>query len=143
MSQSMNEQEAKEKLESSSRKVTDKDIQRVLEKEQVIEDKVQKSGTLRKYFNVVKSMYGLVKAYWKGEYREIPWFTVAAIVTALLYVFNPLDVLPDVIPFLGLTDDALILAVCLKLVQQDLDDYEAWRAGNASKGTEQPDVENE
>ncbi|WP_311568251.1 YkvA family protein [Photobacterium arenosum] len=143
MSQSMNEQEAKEKLESSSRKVTDEDIQRVLDKEQVIEDKVQKSGTLRKYFNVVKSMYGLVKAYWKGEYREIPWFTVAAIVTALLYVFNPLDVLPDVIPFLGLTDDALILAVCLKLVQQDLDDYEAWRAGNASTGTEQPDVKNE
>ncbi len=139
----MNEQEAKEKLESSSRKVTDEDIQRVLDKEQVIEDKVQKSGTLRKYFNVVKSMYGLVKAYWKGEYREIPWFTVAAIVTALLYVFNPLDVLPDVIPFLGLTDDALILAVCLKLVQQDLDDYEAWRAGNASTGTEQPDVKNE
>ncbi|NAW63959.1 DUF1232 domain-containing protein [Photobacterium halotolerans] len=136
----MNEQEAKEKLESSSRKVTDKDIQHVLDKEQIIEEKVQKSGTLRKYFNVVKSMYGLVKAYWKGEYREIPWFTIAAIVTALLYVFNPLDVLPDVIPFLGLTDDALILAVCLKLVQQDLDDYEAWRAENDSPGSEHPDT---
>lgn len=135
----MNEQEAKEKLESSSRKVTDKDIQHVLDKEQIIEEKVQKSGTLRKYFNVVKSMYGLVKAYWKGEYREIPWFTIAAIVTALLYVFNPLDVLPDVIPFLGLTDDALILAVCLKLVQQDLDDYEAWRAEKDSPGSEHPD----
>ncbi|GAB6260369.1 YkvA family protein [Photobacterium sp. R1] len=122
------EQEAKVKLENSSRKVTDKDIERVLEKEQDIEAKVQKNGSLRQYFNVVKSMYRLVKAYWRGEYREIPWFTIAAIVTALLYVFNPLDVLPDVIPFLGFTDDALILAVCLKLVQQDLDDFEAWQA---------------
>jgi len=143
MSQSMNEQDAKEKLESSSKKVTDKDIERVLEKEQDIEEKVQKSGSLRQYFNVVKSMYGLVKSYWKGEYREIPWFTIAAIVTALLYVFNPLDVLPDVIPFLGLTDDALILAVCLKLVQQDLDDFELWRARGGSADTEQPDAKTE
>ncbi|QUJ70580.1 DUF1232 domain-containing protein (plasmid) [Photobacterium sp. GJ3] len=124
----MTEQEAAAKLEKSSKKVTDKDIERVLEKEQDIEEKVQKNGSLRQYFNVVKSMYSLVKAYWKGEYREIPWFTIAAIVTALLYVFNPLDVLPDVIPFLGLTDDALILAVCLKLVQQDLEDFERWRS---------------
>ncbi|MCM0148943.1 DUF1232 domain-containing protein [Photobacterium galatheae] len=128
MAGKFSEQEAKEKLESSSRKVTDKDVERVLEKERDIEEKVQKSGSLRQYFNVVKSMYGLVKAYWRGEYREIPWFTIAAIVTALLYVFNPLDVLPDVIPFLGLTDDALILAVCLKLVQQDLNDFEDWQA---------------
>ncbi|MDO6706963.1 YkvA family protein [Photobacterium sp. 1_MG-2023] len=128
MAGKMTEQEAAAKLEKSSKKVTDKDIERVLEKEQDIEEKVQKNGSLRQYFNVVKSMYSLVKAYWKGEYREIPWFTIAAIVTALLYVFNPLDVLPDVIPFLGLTDDALILAVCLKLVQQDLDDFERWRS---------------
>ncbi|WP_249199436.1 YkvA family protein [Photobacterium sp. GJ3] len=128
MAGKMTEQEAAAKLEKSSKKVTDKDIERVLEKEQDIEEKVQKNGSLRQYFNVVKSMYSLVKAYWKGEYREIPWFTIAAIVTALLYVFNPLDVLPDVIPFLGLTDDALILAVCLKLVQQDLEDFERWRS---------------
>ncbi len=35
----------------------------------------------------------------------------AAIGVGLLYVLSPIDVIPDVIPVLGLLDDALVLAV--------------------------------
>ncbi len=37
-----------------------------------IEEKVKGAGPLKEYLDAVKSMVALVKAYWNGEYREIP-----------------------------------------------------------------------
>lgn len=69
----------------------------------------------------------LVRDYWRGSYRAPPAFSLVAIVLALLYVLSPLDLLPDVIPLVGIVDDALVMFVCLKLVENDLRAYEAWR----------------
>lgn len=121
------EQKADQTLRDSARKVTERDLEKVLDKEQEIERKVRASGALREYLNAVVSMYALIKAYWQGDYREIPWFTIAAIVAALLYVFNPMDILPDMLPFFGLIDDAMVIATCLKLVKQDLSKFEQWQ----------------
>ncbi|UTV29031.1 YkvA family protein [Photobacterium atrarenae] len=123
----MTEQKADQTLRDSAGKVTERDLETVLDKEQEIERKVRASGALREYLNAVVSMFALIKAYWQGEYREIPWFTIAAIVAALLYVFNPMDLLPDVLPFVGLVDDAMVIATCLKLVKQDLSRFEEWQ----------------
>lgn len=131
MAKKISPEDAKIELESKSKKITDEDVQKVLEKEKEIEEKVKGAGPLQEYLDAVKSMFALVKAYWNGEYREIPWFTIAAIVAALLYVFSPIDLIPDVIPVIGLVDDALVVAACLKLVKQDLADFEVWRAQKA------------
>jgi len=69
----------------------------------------------------------LVRDYWRGSYRALPTFSLVAIVLALLYVLSPLDFLPDVIPLVGIVDDALVMVVCLKLVEKDLRAYETWR----------------
>lgn len=131
MAKKITDEDAKKELEEKSKKITDKDIEKVLSKEKEIEDKVKGAGPLREYIDAVKSMFALVRAYWSGEYREIPWFTIAAIAAALLYVFSPIDLIPDVIPVIGMVDDALVVAACLKLVKQDLADFEAWRAAKA------------
>lgn len=115
-----------ELLENRSKKVKDVDLQKVLKRQQEIESKIQSNGSLRQYFQTVKTLFKLIQAYWSGEYRQLPWFSVGAIVTALLYVFTPLDFVPDIIPGLGLVDDGLILAACLKLVQQDLQNFQNW-----------------
>src|SRR5688572_17567215 len=47
----------------------------------------------------------LVKAYALGQYREVPWKTMLIIIGALIYFVNPIDLLPDLIPITGLTDD--------------------------------------
>ncbi|NJL72636.1 MAG: DUF1232 domain-containing protein [Candidatus Competibacteraceae bacterium] len=69
----------------------------------------------------------MVKDYWNKEYREVPWFTIAAIVAALIYVLSPIDLIPDVIPVIGLVDDAMVIAVCLRLCEQDLHKWQQWK----------------
>jgi len=69
----------------------------------------------------------MVRDYLKGNYRSVPWKSIAAIAGALLYVLNPLDVIPDFILAFGFLDDAGVVALCLKMVESDLHRYAAWQ----------------
>lgn len=55
------------------------------------------------------------------------WWTIGAVVTTLLYVLNPVDIVPDFIPFFGLLDDAAVVSACLFLVEKDLNIYKNWK----------------
>jgi uncharacterized membrane protein YkvA (DUF1232 family) len=48
--------------------------------------------------------------------RETPVRVRAAIMGALVYFVVPVDAMPDILPMLGFTDDAAILAATLQLV---------------------------
>ena len=84
-----------------------------------------------KFISDLKILFSVVQDYVKGDYREIPWLTIAAIVFALLYVLSPIDLIPDFIPVIGLVDDALVIAACLAMVEQDLNKYVEWKKQNA------------
>ena len=47
----------------------------------------------------------LVKAWESGRYRRIPQKSLVAIVGAILYLVNPLDVIPDFLPGVGFLDE--------------------------------------
>ena len=53
--------------------------------------------------------------------------TIAAAAFALLYVLNPFDLMPDVLPFIGAVDDAAVLGACLMLLERDLRQYRIWK----------------
>lgn len=74
----------------------------------------------------LRLMLGLLKDVRSGAYREVPAYTVAAIVGALLYVLNPFDFTPDALPIFGVVDDAAVLAACLTMVHADLGSYAEW-----------------
>lgn len=107
--------------------VTDEDVKDVLGKERKAEDIVRHAGALRKYWEDVKTFFSMVKDYVSGNYREVPFGTIAAIVGALAYALSPIDAIPDFIPVLGYLDDAMVLGLCLKLVQGDVEDYRQWQ----------------
>ena len=44
----------------------------------------------------------------------------AIAIAALLYVVSPIDAIPDVIPVLGLTDDAGIVGLVIKLLMEEI-----------------------
>lgn len=117
--------EAREVIEEGSRKISDSDIEMVIEKEKEINRKFR--GPLAKFIIDGKTLLSMVKDYWHKKYREVPWWTVAAAVTALLYVLNPMDIVPDFIPFVGLLDDATILSVCIFMLDRDLTRYREWK----------------
>jgi len=58
--------------------------------------------------NFVKLMYGLVKD------PRVSTADKAILGAAIVYVFSPIDLIPDVIPFLGQVDDAYIVAIALQ-----------------------------
>lgn len=117
---------AEEALKKGASKVSEKDIEKVLNRKKDIEDKFD-GNILSKYLDEVKMFFSLIKDYWNKDYREIPFYSIAAIVAALLYVLSPIDLIPDFIPVLGLVDDAAVVAICLKLVSLDVENYKKWK----------------
>ncbi len=120
-------EKANKALHDQAEKVTDRDLEKVLAKEQKIEDKFRNNDSISGYLDRAKSMFGLIRDYWNGNYRQVPWKTIAAVAGALLYVLMPLDLIPDFIPVAGFLDDAGVIAACLKLVSDDLVTYEKWK----------------
>jgi uncharacterized membrane protein YkvA (DUF1232 family) len=123
--------EAEERLKRDTEKVTEGDVQKVIDKSEEIRQKFEAGGPLGRFIKDARLMLSVVKDYWIGSYREIPWFSLAAIVAALLYVFSPIDIIPDVLPVVGQIDDALVVSACLLLVEHDLLTYESWKIKQA------------
>lgn len=58
----------------------------------------------------------LLTAYYCAFDRATPLHVRTALIGALAYFVLPFDVLPDLLPALGLTDDATVLAAAIRLV---------------------------
>jgi uncharacterized membrane protein YkvA (DUF1232 family) len=117
-------------ITKKAQKVTPQDVEKVLNKSEEIRRQFESEGPLGKFVDDCKLLIAAVKDYWHGKYKRIPYWTIAAIVVALLYVLNPLDLIPDFIPGLGQVDDAAMVAACLLLVRQDLHRYKRWKIDN-------------
>lgn len=116
-----------QRLKEGAARVRDVDIEGLLQRERELEEKFLANTALGELLFQARRLLALVKAYWRGEYRAVPRYTIAAVVAAFLYVLTPLDLLPDFIPFVGLLDDALMLSLCLRWVGNDLQAFEDWR----------------
>lgn len=120
----------KDYLNSEISKVDDGDLDMVMSNKEEIDKKLSGSG-LKKYAELGKLMFGMLTDYKKGDYRSVPWFTISATVLALLYIFNPLDMVPDFIPGVGYVDDFALLTVVLRFIETDLHSYLDWKIEEA------------
>jgi uncharacterized membrane protein YkvA (DUF1232 family) len=73
-----------------------------------------------------QAMLRLVRAYYRGDYREVSATTLIVIIAAIIYVVNPFDLIPDWVPGLGLLDDAFVLTLAVRRTRQSLDDFMIW-----------------
>jgi uncharacterized membrane protein YkvA (DUF1232 family) len=133
-----NNRKAKQQLDREAAKVREQDVNELLEKQQAIEEKVRNSGKLKRFSSDIHLMFSMLRDYWQGNYRAVPWKSVAAIAGALVYVLNPLDVIPDLILGFGFIDDAGVVALCLTMVESDLLRYAAWKEQKEESWTSQP-----
>ena len=116
-------------VKEGAEKVTDKDIQTVAERSEEINKKFSARGPLRRFIEDGKILTALVRDWREGKYRQALYGTIAAVVFGLIYVFNPLDIVPDVLPIIGAVDDATVIGALLLLVERDLQKYRTWKEG--------------
>ena len=125
----MPEKPAEEFVKEGAQKVTDQDIEKVVTKSEEIKKKFTVRGPLQRFIEDGRLLIALVKDYRSRVYRQVPYGTIAAVVFTLIYVFNPFDLVPDVLPFIGEIDDAAVVGACLLLIEQDLHKYRDWKEG--------------
>lgn len=114
-------------IREGASKITDKEIEKVVNKSEDIKKKFLSDGPLRRFLEDGKLLISIVKDYWSGGYRQVPYGTIAASVFTLIYVFNPFDLVPDVLPLIGQVDDAAVIGASLLLLERDLHKYKNWK----------------
>jgi uncharacterized membrane protein YkvA (DUF1232 family) len=60
------------------------------------------------------------------RYRQAPKRTLVAALAALVYLVNPLDLLPDLLPVLGWLDDAVVFTWVARQIRRDIDAFLVW-----------------
>lgn len=112
-------------FDAGRKNVSEKDFDEVLDREEEFNEKGSKLGDM---WDNAKLLFQMLKDYKAGKYTDVPWSLIAAIVFAVVYFFSPIDVVPDVIPFLGYVDDVAVFGILLKTFADQIAAYKTWRA---------------
>ena len=129
MSNNLSEDQVKGALESgygqSEALLNDKDeLDNFLQR---LEQKINDMPFVGKKFSMIPVMISLVKNYVQGKYTTVPYETILAVLSALVYFLSPIDIIPDFIPLAGYLDDMAVLGLCMNMVSIDIETYEKWR----------------
>lgn len=97
MSENLSEEQVKEALESgyaqSEALLNDKDeLDDFLYR---LEQKIKEMPLVGKKFTMIPVMVSLVKNYVQGKYTTVPYGTILAVLSALIYFLAPIDIFPD------------------------------------------------
>ena len=74
----------------------------------------------------LQTMLRLIRAYHRGEYRQVSKEALVWIIAALNYLVDPFDLIPDNTPFLGLLDDAHVVELVTDKTRRTLDAFMTW-----------------
>lgn len=123
----LNDKKAEIAHSETNEKLLNADLEYILKEEEKLKEKLKESSHLERFTTDVTLFICLVRDYANGSYRKVPYKSIAAVVAGLVYILNPIDIIPDFIPVIGYIDDAIIIAFCLKMVEKDLQTYQVWK----------------
>ena len=83
-------------------------------------------------WSYLQAMLRLVRAYERGEYKQVSSDDLTWIVTALNYLVDPFDLIPDMTPLLGYVDDATVVGFVADKTRQTLDEFMIWETVGVS-----------
>ena len=81
----------------------------------------------------VAVLLSMLRAYIKKQYTDVSIATIIAAVAGLIYVVNPMDVVPEYVLGVGILDDAAILGIILQAMHMDLNKYKKWQKANGKR----------
>jgi len=83
-------------------------------------------GNLAEFQGSVGLLIRMVKAYSSGTYRALPWKSLVSIVAVLIYFVSPIDLIPDFLPVIGITDDVALVLWLIKTLGDDISKFSEW-----------------
>ena len=81
----------------------------------------------------VAVLLSMLRAYIKRRYTDVSIATIIAAVAGLIYVVNPMDVVPEYVLGVGILDDAAVLGIILQAMHMDLNKYKKWQKANGKR----------
>lgn len=81
----------------------------------------------------VAVLLSMLRAYIKKQYTDVSIATIIAAVAGLIYVVNPMDVVPEYVLGVGILDDAAVLGIILQAMHMDLNKYKKWQKANGKR----------
>ncbi|MGG5253183.1 YkvA family protein [Neobacillus sp. SM06] len=102
-------------------KKTDKLLTKAVKKAMIQKD------SLGNAWDKLKLLTDLVRAYTKGDYRNVSPGTILTVIGAIIYFVSPVDLVPDFIVGLGLFDDAAVIGFTLKKIASELEAFKHWQ----------------
>ena len=89
----------------------------------VIKDNQQLTGLIED----IGILISLVRDYMKKDYTMVSKSTVMTIIAGLIYLVNPVDIIPDFM-FGGFIDDAAVIGYVLNRLQGEITKYREWKS---------------
>lgn len=88
-----------------------------------------------KYYLVQDQLIAITRmlsAWARREYTQMSPKTVISLIATLIYVVNPIDIIPDFIPFVGDLDDLFVLSYLANLLNAELQKFMAWERSKSA-----------
>lgn len=79
----------------------------------------------------------MISASWRGEYETLPRYQTVLWLVALVYLVSPIDLLPELLPLIGISDDIGVGAWLLTSLYAESGNYLGQvDSANSDRGTE-------
>ena len=88
---------------------------------------------IRPFIKDFFTVLSLVKALILGKYKGVSGKTVMAIVLGAVYLFSPIDFIPDFFSIFGFADDITVLGAITLLIRDDLEKFREWKKSESLK----------
>ncbi|MGI6451066.1 MAG: YkvA family protein [Desulfitobacteriia bacterium] len=91
-------------------------------------ESAKNNQALSNIWDKIQLLFSLVRDWANGNYRGISKSALLAVIAGLIYFVSPLDIIPDFLVGLGLVDDAAVLGLIIKQIDQEIIKYKQWKS---------------
>ena len=84
-------------------------------------------SALRPVLDKLRLMVSYLNDVYRGYYTDYSIKHYVIVIAAIIYVVSPMDAIPDLLPVVGLTDDATVIGAVFLSLKDELSRYSKWR----------------
>lgn len=95
----------------------------------LLRDAIKKSENVDDFVaikNELRIVFKLTKDFISGRYRGVNKKSMFMIIAALIYLVNPMDIVPDALLGIGFLDDLSVFTYMLGKIAKELEKYKEW-----------------